>query len=202
MRLTVSLSVIALLLTAPLSLAADYSTPREAYRTYIQALLDRDVKTAQNSVVGSEAISKFLVMQIQYNQSEATFRKAISKAFPETAKDMTDPDEQTLKTLDKCQEKITEDSATLQTPDSVILPVTLKRIEGKWKVDLVTMFKDVSLDEVTRFRSAVREVMEVLTPDIEQGKFKTYDDLKSALQMRVQSKMAAMDDDATTKPSK
>lgn len=189
---------------SPFALAADYSSPREAYRTYVQALLDRDVKTAQNSVVGSDSINKFIVAQIQYNQSEAVFRKAITKAFPETAKEMKDQNQETLDALKDSTEQIDGDSATLKQNPPAPLPVKLKRVEGKWKVDLLSMFteKQVDLDSVSRFRGALREVMEMLTPDVEQGKFKTYDDLKSALQMRMQVKLAAMDDEATTRPSK
>ncbi len=193
-------------LTASLTTAnADYATPKGAFRTYTKALAAGDGTTAKESVIASAKHNQLLDSQIAYAPIEAKFKAACIKSYPASARELGDTTADTLKAIDDAEVKITGDSATLITRLS-IEPVTLKRVEGKWKVDLVTMYGTDDVDEVLLFRKALGEVMTDMLPDIEAAKYKDFNEVKNTLEMRVKMRTALPrsdeEDNATTRPDK
>ncbi len=201
-RLTVALSLCCGLSMTTLSqAAADYSTPKNAFRTYTKALADGDLQVLKNSVIATEKHNQLLENQITYAATEKKFRTACIKAYPAAAKDLADPTQDTLAALEKAEVKIEDDTATLVTRDS-LEPVVLKRVDGKWKVNLVEMYDPASVDDVLTFRKALAAVMEDMTTDVDAHKYKSFDEVKNTLEMRVKMRMALpSEEEPTTKPA-
>jgi hypothetical protein len=182
--------------------AGDFSTPKNAFRTYTQSLASGDAKTLKQAVIADKKQEQLLANQLTYTATEKRFREACIKAFPAARKDLPDPTEQTLAGIEKSEVKIEGETATLTTRES-LEPVRLRRVEGKWKVDLSAMYDDTAVDDVLLFRTALATVMEDMTVDIGKGKYKSFDEVRNTLEMRVKMRMALppAEESPTTKPA-
>lgn len=175
----------------------DYSTPQSAFRTYTQSLANGDLEGLKNASVTTEKHLKLLENQITYSITEKKFRDACIRAFPGAAKDLVDPTQQTLQAITKSVVKIDGDTAMLSTPDNPE-PIHLKRIDNRWKVDLPAMYDDQAVDDILTFRKALQFVMNDLIDDIQEGKYKTFDQLKNVLEIRVKMRIALPPADETS----
>jgi hypothetical protein len=197
---TLAASLACIIAGAVVAAEPDYTSPKAAFQTYTAALAAGDAAAAKASVVSNDKIDKLLDGQIAYAAREKKFRDAIIKRFPDEAKNLPDPSVENLKAIEKADVKVDGDTATLtttQTPG----PVKLQRVDGKWKVDLVSMYPPDNIEQVVRFRTALGEIIEDMTPEIEAGKFKTYDDVKTNLESRMKMRIALPQDEATTRPN-
>lgn len=196
-----SLGLIAVLaLALPTFAEHDGTSPKAAYRSYIEALGAGKLDDLKAASVTTPQHVKMLEGLLSYMKADKTFRDAVVKAYPVAAKKLPDPTKETLSSLDNAETKIEGDSATLQTKQSGD-PVKLKKDGTKWKVDLVSMYPAESLDDVMTFHKAMAGVMEDMLPDVEARKYKDFDDVASTLEMRVKMRLAMPpSEDATTKP--
>jgi hypothetical protein len=168
---------------------ADYSTPKNAMKTYTQAIANADIQVLKNSSVTTDKHVTLLENLVKYSTIDRKFREACIKAFPNAAKDLPDPTKQTLDSIETSDVKIEGDAATLQTRDS-LEPVRLKRVDNRWKVDLVSMYDPESIDEVLMFWNVQAYVMNDMLGDVAGGKYKTFDEVRNMLEMRVKMRMA------------
>lgn len=193
----------ALLLAPAASFSAEYdtSTPKAAYRSYTNALAAADVEGLKGLVVAGPKHMKMLESLAKYNPVEKKFRSTVIKAFPAAARELPDPTEATLKSIETAEAKITGDTATLQTRDSLQV-LQLKRDGTKWKIDVDTMFPEDSVEDVTLFKKATADVMETMDDEINAGKYKSWDDVKNDLGIRIKMRLAMppSPDDPTTRP--
>ncbi|GIW76617.1 MAG: hypothetical protein KatS3mg104_1680 [Phycisphaerae bacterium] len=167
----------------------DYSTPQGVFRTYTQSIANGDIEELKKASVTTDKHQQLLKNQISYLATEKKFRETCIQAFPGATKELADPTQQTLQAIAKAEVKIDGDTAMLFTPDSPE-PVRLKRIDNRWKVDLPAMYDDQAVDDILAFRSALQFVMNDLIDDIQKGKYKTFDELKNVLEIRVKMRMA------------
>ncbi len=197
-----AMTVVAVGLMASLVMAdADYATPKGAFRTYTKALADGDAATLKNSVIASAKHDQLLDSQIAYAPIEKKFKAACIKSYPASAKELADGTPEMLKAIDDADVKIDGETATLNTRLSTE-PVQLKKVDGRWKVDLASMYGTDAVDEVLLFRKALGEVMTDMLPDVEASKYKDFNEVKNTLEMRVKMRTALPpSDDATTKPA-
>lgn len=179
---------------------ADYSTPKNAFRTYTQAIADRDIQVLKNSAVATAKHNQLLESQVEYSAIDKKFREACVKAYPAAAKELPDPTQQTLDAIAAADVKIDGDTATLQSRDS-LEPVRLRKVDNRWKVDLVAMYDNEAVDEVLSFRKALGYVMNDMVEDVANGKYKTFDEVRNTLEMRVKMRMALPQaDEPATQP--
>lgn len=171
------------------SIQTDYSTPQNAFRTYTQAIANGDIEGLKNASITTEKHLRLLENQVNYAATEKKFRDACIRAFPGSAKELPDPTQQTLQAIAKSEVKIDGDTATLVAPDSPE-PVRFRRIDNRWKVDLPAMYDDQAVDDILTFRRALQYVMNDLLDDVQESKYKTFDELKNVLEIRVKMRMA------------
>jgi len=181
-------AVVLMCMAASVHADVDASTPKAAFRAYTVALAAGDKSVREMVIAGPDQL-QLLDGQLAYGQVEKRFRDALIKRFPEVAKELPSPVEQTLASIDTADAKITGDTATLQTRDSIEV-VRLKRDGARWKIDLATMYGGDQLNDVILFRRALSEVIETLTDEVSAGKFTSYADVRDALEVRVKMRLA------------
>ncbi len=197
----VLLCALALMPTSARAGEYDSSTPKAAFRSYTNALAAADVEGLKDLVIAGPKHLKMLETLANYNPVEKKFRSIVIKAFPAAAKELPDPTEATLKSIETAEAKITGETATVQTRDSLNV-LQLKRDGTKWKIDVQSMFPEDSVEDVTLFKKAMGDVMDAMGDEIAAGKFKSWDDVKTDLGIRVKMRLAMppSPDDPTTRP--
>lgn len=199
------LMVLGALLACPaMSSGAEYdtSTPKAAYRSYTNAMAAADIEGLKALVIAGPKHQKMLETLAKYNPVEKRFRAVVIKAFPAAAKELPDPTEATLKSIETAEAKVSGDTATLQTRDSVTVVIPLKREGTRWKIDIQSLYPEEAVEDVTLFKKATAEVMESMEEEIRSGKYKSWDDVKNDLGIRVKMRLAMppSPDDPTTRP--
>jgi hypothetical protein len=65
------------------------------------------------------------------------------------------------------------------------------------------MYDDTAVDDVLLFRTALATVMEDMTVDIGKGKYKSFEEIRNTLEMRVKMRMALppAEESPTSKPA-
>jgi hypothetical protein len=188
-----------------MAVEADFNTPKGAFRTYTKALAEGDSKTLKEAVIASDKHLQLLDSQVAYTPVERKFNAAVVKSYPVAAKELADPSQEMLKAIDTADVKVSGESATLVTRLSTE-PVKLKKVDNKWKLDLISMYDTDNIEEVMMFRKALADVMADMLPDVEAGKYKSFDEVKNTLEMRVKMRAALQQSDApdgaATRPGK
>ena len=181
---------------------SDFSTPAAAFRTYTQALFDCDEAALKSAAIVSEKHPKLLGGMVEYIKVERQFRAAAITAFPEAARELPDPAKESMKAIDNATVKIEGDTAVLVTSQSVE-PVKLRKVNGEWKVDLASMYNDDSVNDLVVFRGALTGVLSDMAADIEAGKYTSFVDVKTQLEIKVKMRIAmAPDEWPATRPVK
>jgi hypothetical protein len=180
--------------------AADQSSPKAAYKSYQQALATGDMETLKSCVVADEKRIALLSGQVAYTAAERRFRGAAIKAFPVAEKQLPDTSAALIAAIDKADVTIQGERALLRT-NAEDTAVELQRAEGKWKLDLNTLYNDEDVGNIKKFREAVASIMDAMLPDIEAGKFTTYEQVTQTLQSRVLMRAALPQDDPATQPA-
>ncbi|MGN6504753.1 MAG: hypothetical protein ACTHM6_04235 [Tepidisphaeraceae bacterium] len=193
----------ALLVTAAASTTspADLGSPKSAFLAYTDAIEARNFDALKGMVIADDLHLKMLKGQLDYNEIEQRFHAAADKAFPGQTGKPNDTAARLRQSIEKADVQFSGNTvATLTTPQTV-RAIQLRREGGDWKVDLNSMYPPEVVAEVADFRKALADMMAAITPLIEQGKYKTYNDVKSDLEVRVKMRLATPSESGSTQPS-
>jgi len=185
----------ALLFTAAASTTspADLGSPKSAFLAYTDAIEARNFDALKGLVIADDLHLKMLKGQLDYNEIEQRFHAAADKPNDTAAR--------LRQSIEKADVQFSGNTvATLTTPQTV-RAIQLRREGGDWKVDLNSMYPPEVVAEVADFRKALADMMAAITPLIEQGKYKTYNDVKSDLEVRVKMRLATPSESGSTQPS-
>ena len=162
----------------------DLSDPRKAAIAYLTDFKGGDLQALNAASIGTESEHKLLEtlarMMRQNNELQAAAVErfgVVGKQIGIEAKDLP-----MLSMLAQCEEKVDGDSATFSKPGAEDW-MKLKKVGGKWKVDLafMTVPEDEKQEIYTRFPK-LEKLMISLTAEIKAGKYKTFEDAKAAFQ--------------------
>jgi hypothetical protein len=194
------LCVIAAAAAGPRSRAEDkpdLSTPKGAVAAFFKAMEKGDVPEAKNMATGSQkqlAILETLVpLMSGFKQLEVA---ATKKWGDEGRKVLTDEQgggasfnmEEKLKNA-KVEEKGDVAVITPAPEDGKVkdkTPMKLKKMDGKWKIDLASLPSEGMDDpNSTRILKAMGEIARTTAGEIDAGKYATAEDAKKAMSDRV-----------------
>lgn len=164
---------------------ADYSTPRSAARTFYIALMTDDLETAKASLCDAKQAGLMddlsgLVRSVLAAREAAIARfgeggEGVSGGLP------------SLEDLDRADEKVEGNAATLHCIDPETVSLRLVRAASQWKVDLLRTFSLGEMDDATvrkTLQSAGTAVAEH-TSAIKSGRFSTAQEANAALKSAI-----------------
>lgn len=170
----------------------DYSSPKAAAKSFVTAIAAGDSAGAKEAIVPNEKHGPIIEALAKLTGVQKKLGDAAVKAFGEAGKELSgnvegkDP----VKLLDSAEIKEDGDTATLTGKDDPE-PLMLRKIDGKWKVDLAAMPNATDMESSLPMLTNMAELMAATTTEIEAGKYKSVEEAKQAISMKLLSKMTA-----------
>jgi hypothetical protein len=179
--------------TAPTSAPVDPSTPKGALKVFSRALDagDRDI-ILQMLAADSEQDHKLASATADLAVATAQLRQAATKAFGDAKSRAlgVDPGAQpaAMARIDAAAETIIDAAAVVRTADNEGPPMKLVKRDGKWRLPVAELSKDVEaadLDKNLADVAAQVGLTRVLADEVAAGKFATATDARQALDQRI-----------------
>jgi hypothetical protein len=189
--------------------APDLSTPKAAAMTFAKALEAGDAATAKASAVGDAQTQDLVGALAEVAAQNAKLREAATAKFGAEASAKISrkmSSEDLSKQLDASEIKEDGDTATITSKETPGNPLTLKKVDGQWKVDMLSGAAGPQLAQQLPMIKSFGGVMSELATEITDGKYKNVDEAQTALQTKMMAAMANMRrppaSQPTTAPSK
>ncbi|MEP6757073.1 MAG: hypothetical protein ABJA67_16320 [Chthonomonadales bacterium] len=179
-----------LLAVTTVALAFDSSTPKGTAKMFAKAVEAGDGVTAKSLAVGTPTGMKFIEGLAGIAKAQKGLEAAATKKFGKEGASLTKGQTMKIPDTDKSIEKITGDKATLTQPDGKGQPMTLKKVGGKWKVDISAMGKDpkqadAMMTQIGSMFVSMTKAMNDTTTDVNAGKFKTVKEAQAGMQAKM-----------------
>lgn len=188
--------------TAPTqSQSSDEKAIRDVLKTLAKALQDGDDKQIKSAIFTSGETEKKMVDAMSAMAVEiAKLYKASAKAFgDDEAKELTGDVTGEVSRIDGAQIVIENDNATVRYPEEKSsggedaeapppVPMTLKKVEGNWRVPMSELSKDSTPEEIEQTLAdlaAQTKVVIEMTGEVAAGKYKTVDKAAEAWQAKM-----------------
>jgi hypothetical protein len=195
-RLTASLSALGVLLLLLGGCNRDEpvaATPKQAATTFFKAMVAGDVAAAKAASVGDERSERWLEAVVENTTAMRGYHDAMKARFGEQAaggSGLSDAavgvkEGEVLEAVEKGQEKIEGDSATITGAADKRKVVHLKRVNGAWKVDRGQLGGTESVDRfVDRTRRTTKAYRD-LAAEVREGKYKSLAEARQAFGERL-----------------
>jgi hypothetical protein len=180
----------------------DLSTPRAAAVTFVRAMENDDVKTAQDAAVAGGMEVDFVDATAHYTYAVKQLLKRTRAKFGEEAKDVfpaTDVDVSIL--LISGEVTVDGDERATVTPQDGRTSIPVQRTEeGTWKVDVGVLIKGADVTQAIPALLIGAAAARDISAQLDAGKFAKAPEVKVALQARV-NELGAERGAATTLPT-
>ena len=164
---------------------ADYSTPRSAARTFYIALMTDDLETARASVCDAKQAGLMEDLRGLVRSVLAAREAAIAR-FGEVGQGVSGglP---SLEDLDRADEQVDGNSATLLCVDPDTLSLRLAHAAGQWKVDLFRTFSLSEMDYAAAHKTLRRagDAVAEHASGIQAGRYTTAQEANAALKSAI-----------------
>lgn len=179
--------------TAAADTADDPSTPKGALKRLATALRDGDAESIRQVMHAADpAEVRMVAAMAEMARAMALLQRAAVKAFGEEGAkevigDTQTTDAQGRARIDSADVRVQGETATVILPEGEDAPVTLRRVDGRWKVPMSELSKDAdraALDERLAELAEQAKVVQQIAKDIEGGQFNTPAQAYSAWQSR------------------
>jgi hypothetical protein len=162
----------------------DYSTPKKAVTSFYVSVVRGDGSSARENVIEPAQVPIVDEARLLIN-GVRNFRRAGIEKFGQQKGEDISGGLPTLKDIEEASEKIEGDSAILATKSGKA-SLRLKKIDGRWKIDLLSLlpFKTNAASARKIFAGAAASANE-LAEKIRAGEFKTPEEADFALKARI-----------------
>lgn len=190
------ISVVATLVVVMAGLSAargaepDLSTPKAAALAFVQALANGDAAAAKAVATADDRGGQMVDAMAELVKAMKALKAAAVAKWPGEGQNIVEEDigENLLRHFrdERAQAKVEGETATFGTEDET-QPLKLRRLDGKWKVDLAAMGDQQDIAEALPLIRAMAKAAPQVAADITAGKYKSVDDARAALDARMTS---------------
>ncbi len=172
---------------------ADYSSPKAAAKSFVQALAAGDAQGARAAVIATPQQMQSVDLLAMMAGSMKKLTDAAVAKFGEAGESIAGQHarlEENLKQIDEAQVQINGDAATLASADQK-QPVTLKKQDGQWKVDMGSM---PGTEQLSQAAGAIRAMAKAATDtagEIQADQYKSVDAARDAFQKKMMAALLA-----------
>lgn len=165
------------------------STPKDVVKAYGQAMRDGDAAAARRVVTNAEP--KLIDALAGLGGSRRRIIDAAVAKFGESGKTVAGGSvlpygQQFDKMLDEADVKIDGDTATVAQKGRDAVPITLKRVDGEWKIDYSQITQRGDLIQMLPLMNAMAAANDELADEIKSGKYASAADAKIAHDRKMQ----------------
>jgi len=175
--------------------APDLSSPKAAAMAFAKAMQVGDAAAAKSATLSDAENQEIVGLLAGMVSSNLKLRDAAKAKWGEDAGDQLAGNMKNLdmaKQLEKAEVKEEGDTATITSPEGGN-PVKLKKVDGTWHIDMVnSMAGQAGSAQQLSILKAIGSTMSDLAGEIAEGKYKTVEEAKSALQTKVLGAMASV----------
>ncbi len=182
---------------------ADSSTPKGTLKLLSQATESGDTAQVRDLMVAdTPQEQKLAEVLMERTAIYAKFRQAAAKAFGDAAADQLtghSPAEAAAaeQRIVQADVKMEGDKASLEMEGQ---PVNLVRVDGKWKLSMGNLTSGMEAGDVDQRMQQIKMLSEVVvqtTDELNQGKYKTADEVNDAIRSKLASAMLKTAESAT-----
>jgi hypothetical protein len=199
-RLVTCVLMLVLALTGVVRAAdIDQSTPKAAALAFAKAMEAGDANTANQIAVGTDQDKQVLAAMMDFTHSVKTLRESAVKKFGDKADEVTGGgmNVDSAKAMEDTETKEDGDTATVVATKPQPSTMHLKKIDGKWKVDLTETLKGAAGpgQDISQFQAMLKGWSAAITEtasEIDDGKYPAPADASAALQVKMMAALKAM----------
>ena len=178
----------------------DQSTPKATALSFAKALEAGDGKAARQLVIGTDQELGVIDATIDFTAAVKKLREAAVKKYAEKADEATGSGltVDSSKALEDTEIKEEADTATLTNTKAQAsqAPMRMKKIDGKWKVNLSETFSGAAAlgQNSAQMQSMLKDWTEAVSEvadEVEKGQYILPADAKQALDARLMAKLKA-----------
>jgi len=177
------------------TLAQDYAadSPKGVASQFFKAMESGDAKAARSVATGSDKQLAMLDMLVPVISGFKQLENAAVKKWGEEARKTLSQNGGGAgmdfeKQLKASSEKIEGDTATITSPspDQQREPMKLKKVDGKWKVDMSSM-KAENMDnpQTSKMLQVMSDAAKATATEVEQGKYQSAEEAKKAMGQKI-----------------
>jgi hypothetical protein len=162
----------------------DLSTVKSAALAWIDASWAGNPSVAHQVLVDDEQQRKFMEGPLRFSAALRALEAAAVKRFGESGRQVTGYPHGSAKAMEKRLEiKEDGDRATASLGEA-LMPLQLRRIDGKWRVDLGEAVRDRRARRACEASVAAAKAAEEVAAEIAEGKYNSVDEAKDAFRER------------------
>ena len=189
--------------------AVDQTTPRGALKVFFAADAGSDGASLQSVLLADGPAQQHMVDALSGQKTaDRTLTDALKSKFPDQWK--VDPREEQQKqlpgvydTIDKAAQTLEGQTATLKVGDGPAPPLTLKNVNGQWRIPLASLIQSIDNEKIDSDAHQIDiqiKVMQAAATDVSSGKYATQALAVEDIKKRMLT--AALDDHAaSTQPA-
>lgn len=202
-RMTAAAVFMGLLMLGATARAADQDDVKAAALAFAKVLEAGNAADVKAACTGTDKEMAIVDGMVEVLGAMKSLSRAAVAKFGDAGKgimqEQENPGEQIKKQVESAEIKIEGDNATI-TAKGEGEPLKLKKVDGKWKINLDAMPNKDEMEKAGPMMKAMVKACNETITDIKADKYKTVDEAKTALGMKM---MAAMTGAApATQPAK
>ena len=163
------------------------ATPKQAAATFFKAMVSGDAAAAKAASVGDERSERLLEAMVENTAAMRAFHDAMKARFPDagagaglSAPAVGMKEDQVLDAIEKGEEKIDGDSATILGAADRRKVVHLKKVNGAWKVDRGRLGEGESADRFLERTRRTSKAYRDLAREVREEKYKSMTEARQA----------------------
>ena len=164
--------------------APDLSTARSAALAWIDACWSGDARAAHKVLVDEERQREFMTGPLRFSAALRALESAAVKQFGDAGKRVTGYPDGSAKSIEKQLEIKEEGDRAAASGREAVLPLQLRRIDGRWRVDLSGAIGDARARRAAEASGAAAKVAEDMAAEVTAGKFQTADEARTVFRER------------------
>jgi hypothetical protein len=167
-------------------------SPKGAASAFFKAMENGDAKAAKSLAVGSDKQLSMLDLLVPVVSSFKQLENAAVKKWGEDARKTLSQGQGSSMDFDKelkaATEKVEGDTATITSakPEQQREPMKLKKVDGKWKVDMSSVpAEGLDNPQTSQMMKVMSDAAKSTATEIEQGKYASAQDARQAMTQKI-----------------
>jgi hypothetical protein len=161
----------------------DLSTALSAALAWYEANWKGDANAAHKVLVDDAAQREYVAAGLRYSAALNNLEAAAAKQFKGVGRRVTDHPNSARLMERRLEVQEDGDRATV-TAKNMKMPIELRRIDGRWRVDLSAAMRDPGLARADGAYNGVAAIAEEMTREVAAGAFKSADDVRKEFTRR------------------
>ena len=171
--------------TATTAVAApDLSTVRSAALAWVDASWNGDVAVAHQILVDDDAQREFMAGPLRFSAALRALEAAAIERWGDAGRHVSGYPDGSAKAMEPKLEITADDDRASASFGKSMMALPLRRIDGRWRVDLADVARDRRARRASEASTAAAKAADDVAAEIRDGKFKSAEDAKAAFTER------------------